>query len=502
MRDAVSIFGSKAVVDAPGRPAESAPWPFIASCVALGGALRFATLDLQSFDHDESVSVGRILDGNLADVFSDLPQSERTPPLYYTLAWLWTRVFGTGEVGARSFSAALGTATILIAFLGMRRLFGERVGLAGAALVAVNPLLVWNSQDARSYALGVLLVTGAVWAFAAALDRPTARNRVTFAVVAALAGATHYFTWFVIAPMAGWLAWRCRGIRAKAELLVPLALVAAALAVLAYEQAVNKGDRGFEQGGIARRLAVTVAQFTVGENPPVPSGDGVDLAFRGAGVLVVILAATGFVLGMRSRWRPEVTRVMAATGLAGVVIPACLALAGIDFYNGRNVMFALVPLISVMAVGFAAPLGNGSRLRYAALAAMLVIQVGVVIAVTQEAGLQRPDWRSASAAIEDLQPGDAVLAARSSDDALAFYLGARDAGESPIQATRVFVVSGPFDEDQVPEVVEAPPDGYRLARQTDLEGIHIYVLRTKAARPPAINWGPQSASAVLVAPAA
>ena len=72
--------------------------------------------------------------------------------------------------------------------------------------------------------------------------------------------------------------------------------------------------------------------------------------------------------------------------------------------------------------------------------------------------------------------------------------------DAPIQARRVFVVSGPFDDDEVPDVVEAPPDGYRLARQTSLESIDIYLLRTKAARLPAISWGPHGPSAVLVAP--
>lgn len=461
----------------------------VAGCLALGGALRFATLDLQSFDHDEGVSVQRMLDGSLGDVFSDVSQSERTPPLYYALAWLWTRVFGIGEVGTRSFSALVGTATILIAFFAVRRLFGERVGVAAAALVAVNPLLVWNSQDARSYALGTLLVTGALWAFAAARDRPTWRKRLAFVVTAGLAGATHYFTWFVTAPMAGWLAWRSRGVRPKAELLVPLAIVGGAMAVLAQEQAVNKGGTpDFGQGGIVRRLAVTVAQFTVGENPPVPSGAGVDLAFRAAGVFVAILAVTGFVLALRSHGRAEATRVIAATGVAGVAVPASLALAGLDFYNGRNAMFALLPLISVVALGFAASRGSAGGVRWPALPTMLVIQLAVVVAVTQEPGLQRPDWRSASAALEDLRPGDAVLAARSSDDPLAFYLDTEDVTRLPVRVKRMFVVTGPFDDDEVPDVVEAPPDGYELARETSLEGIRIYLLSTEAARPPAIDW--------------
>jgi hypothetical protein len=194
---------------------------------------------------------------------------------------------------------------------------------------------------------------------------------------------------------------------------------------------------------------------------------------------------------------------MAAIGFAGVAIPACLALAGLDFYNGRNAMFALVPLLSVVAAGFVAPPGNSSRLGRAALIAVLVIQAGVVIAVTQEAGLQRPDWRSATAAIGHLRPDDAVIAPRASDDALKFYLGAFDVGRSPIRARRVFVLSGPFDEDEVPEIVEAPPKDFQPAWETSVDGIRIYRLRTRAARPPAIDWRQQaqSATAVLVAPA-
>ena len=34
---------------------------------------------------------------------------ETTPPLYFVVAWLWAKLFGAGEIGLRSLSAALGT---------------------------------------------------------------------------------------------------------------------------------------------------------------------------------------------------------------------------------------------------------------------------------------------------------------------------------------------------------------------------------------------------------
>ena len=53
-----------------------------------------------------------------------------------------------------------------------RRIAGERAGLvAGASIVAVNPLLAWFSQEARAYALLVLLAALAALLWLRALER-------------------------------------------------------------------------------------------------------------------------------------------------------------------------------------------------------------------------------------------------------------------------------------------------------------------------------------------
>ncbi|MDQ3722555.1 MAG: hypothetical protein M3376_05690, partial [Actinomycetota bacterium] len=75
--------------------------------LAVGAALRFATLDGQSLWLDEAVTA-RLLRLDLGALWQAIPDSESTPPLYYVLAWLWTQVFGTGEVGMRSLSALFG----------------------------------------------------------------------------------------------------------------------------------------------------------------------------------------------------------------------------------------------------------------------------------------------------------------------------------------------------------------------------------------------------------
>src|SRR6266540_2717307 len=123
----------------------------LAGITIVGAIVRFATLGVQSYDHDEAVTAARVLHPSLFDTLSVVAHGERSPPLYYILAWGWSRVFGTGEVGLRSLSALIGTLTVPLAYLAAKELINRRtVGLLAAALVALNPYLVWYSQEARS----------------------------------------------------------------------------------------------------------------------------------------------------------------------------------------------------------------------------------------------------------------------------------------------------------------------------------------------------------------
>src|SRR3712207_6196961 len=130
------------------------------------------------------------------DMLSATPNSESTPPLYYVLAWFWTQLFGTGEVGVRSLSALVGTATIPVAYAIGARAATPRAGLIAAALVAANPLLVWYSQEARTYALLVLLSALTVLALQRFADRESTARLAVWAALAAGAVAAHYFAMF------------------------------------------------------------------------------------------------------------------------------------------------------------------------------------------------------------------------------------------------------------------------------------------------------------------
>lgn len=192
-----TVMNRRPVATGPAAPrpaALSSPsWPLtarhvlmLAGLTAGAGALRFATLRLQSFGDDELYTVW-LVRMRLRDMLATIPESESTPPLYYLLAWVWAKLFGTGEVGLRSLSALLGTTTVPLAWLAARRLASPRTALVAAALAAVHPMLVWYSQEARSYALLIPLATLSFVLFLRARERPGPGELGSWAAVSALA---------------------------------------------------------------------------------------------------------------------------------------------------------------------------------------------------------------------------------------------------------------------------------------------------------------------------
>lgn len=361
----------------------------IAAVSAFAALLRFATLDVQSFWFDEAVTVD-LLDQGLGGLLGDIPDSESTPPLYYLLAWVWTKAFGLGEVGLRSFSALCGTAAVPLAWLAARELVSSRAALAVAGLAAVNPLLVWYSQEARSYALLLLLGTASLWLFARLVKRPSGRDAAAWAVVSALALATHYFAVFAVAAETAVLLVLARPRRTIVLASAATAAAGASLLPLTVTQE-GAGYASFISGEpLAERLGEAVKQLLLGFDSPVePVTVALTLAVALAGGALAILTP-----GESDR---RGIALAAAVGLAIVALPAGAALAGQDYVLTRNLILAWVPLAIVAAAELTGAKAGRAGLAALALAGllMLVSTAGVPL----ERAWQRENWRGASKAI-------------------------------------------------------------------------------------------------------
>ena len=384
-----------------------------------GAALRFATLDVQSLWYDEAVTA-HLLKLSFGDLLHAIPASESSPPLYYVLAWLWAQVAGLGEAGLRALPALLGTATIAVVWALARRAGGERAGVFAAALVAVNPMLVWFSQEARVYSLLALLGACAALLWLRALDAPRPGRLLAWGAVAALALATHYYAIFLVAPQALWLVLRAPSLRTRAAALALPVAAAAALLPLALDQRANDSASFINESGLGHRLAQVPKQFLVGYDAPV------ERLLAVASAIALLAAVVGLVLLLAGRARTDAWR-LTAVGAAALAVPVLLALAGEDHVVTRNLL-AVLPLVLALAGAGLARLGPVPAA--AAAAAACALGLVAVIGVDADPRYQRDDWRSAARAI-GTAPGDrVVVAAPESLAPLRYYLH----GLTPLRA--------------------------------------------------------------------
>jgi mannosyltransferase len=454
-------------------PGVSARW-LLAGIAALGAALRFSTLDSQSLWYDETLTVS-LVRRPLDDMLATIPGQEVTPHLYYVVAWGWTHVLGTGPAGIRSLSALLGTATVLVVYAIARELTTERVALVAATLAAVNPMMVWYSQEARSYPLLILLIALGFWSFARAVRRPTAGNLAGWALASGLALITHYFAIFAIAAEGAYLLVRGPARRMTIVALAGIGVVGLAILPVEQEQYSRHDADALTLGlSLDDRLVDVVRQFLLG-----PTGH---FAFRGAGWLAAALVAAGLVLLVaRARGREASGAWVAgwvAAGIGGLAI--ALSLAGPDYLIPRNLVVGLIPALVVVAIGF------GSRragwLGLGAAGALCVLSVVVLVKAAAEPRLQRDDWRGAAGALTPSPVPRAVVVNPGYTSAVVYYLPhARHVawGQPPVTVQEIaFLVVG----SPAPPTPAPPAAGFVLAQRRDEPSYSLIRFRADAPR--------------------
>jgi uncharacterized membrane protein len=101
---------------------------------------------------------------SVGDSISSLIAEDHHPPLYFYLNYYWCRFFPTDVDGylrvwtARSFSAIVGSLTILVAYWASLNCWqSRRTAEVTATLVAVSPYCFYLSREARHYGMAVLL---------------------------------------------------------------------------------------------------------------------------------------------------------------------------------------------------------------------------------------------------------------------------------------------------------------------------------------------------------
>ncbi len=195
-----------------GQPAEQLLWLIAGCAIVLGIVLRFTNLGAPLFWQDEAYTAlrttghsaadyDRLFDGRVhtvaeirafetvvpdrgvAEVAALLAHEDsHHAPLFYMLERAWIGVSGTSAAGFRSLPALLGTLGILLAFaLGRSVMRSTRAGMICATLVALSPIFVLYSRQAREYALFADVTMLATTVFLAAVRRSSPARWAAYA---------------------------------------------------------------------------------------------------------------------------------------------------------------------------------------------------------------------------------------------------------------------------------------------------------------------------------
>jgi 4-amino-4-deoxy-L-arabinose transferase-like glycosyltransferase len=409
--------------------------------VAAAAILRFATLSTQSLWSDEGYTA-KLASSTFDTAVSRLPRTESTPPLYYALIWTWAHLFGSSALALRSLSALFGCITVVAVYWVGTALASRRVALIAAVLTAVSPIMVWYSQEARAYALLVLLCVLALGFFVRALRTYRRVWLLGWTLASAAALATHYFALFPFVAEAAWLMLRGRERRAILAALALPVMICAALAPLALYQQAHVPRPWDTLYTVKEQLAATAQSFLVGITwTPVIHRFGV--------ALLAILACAAVLTLLRSGQQDErrIGGGLALLAVVTLVLPLLISLVGTNYLAPRNLLYAWPFLALLVAMG--AGRQAAGRLSAAGLLVGCGVCVAIVVAVAGTPRLQREDWRGLLGSLGPAHGSRAVIVAESFNDdpIVEYYLPDL---ERPIHPSRIHEVDVITHEQQAP----------------------------------------------------
>jgi uncharacterized membrane protein len=197
--------------------------------------------------------------------FSDIAHytaSDVHPPLYYWTLKIWTMLWGSSPLALRSLSLVFLLATIGIVFVFVRRIFGRMAAALTTLLLAIAPMLIRYSEEARMYTMAAFIVAAATVLLYSAMQHPTRGKWIGYGVLVGLGMLTHYMT--IVMWASHWI-WRWLEVGGKTTakkirsffskewlyaLVVAFAVIAAWLPFM-FKQAMTIHANGFWIGAVS-----------------------------------------------------------------------------------------------------------------------------------------------------------------------------------------------------------------------------------------------------------
>ncbi len=415
------------------RPPEHSPdrrhWAALSLVLLLAAALRLSGLGSVGFWYDECITAYRATlgTGELLAILRPIGQA----PLFILLEKLVHHTLGNEEWKLLLLPALFGTASVALGYHLGRKWIGPRAGLATAFLLAVSPLHLHYSREARSYSLLALLLMLSLWCVDRVVRQPRPRSVALAALAFSAVAYTHGVGAVYLAPLVA-IAMLQVALRRRWRSLVGLA-AAVALAVVTflpwlpdYAHQVATIDEPYYWAQwhwdevFPWQVPYSLAALSHGSGPPVTNmvTSTPWTAWLAAG-LSTLLALVGLL--RRAVWRrPEMTPLL----LAGGVLSLLLLFAGAwlkapVYVVGRTDSAALPFLVLLAASGIQA---LPRRLAWAPPLLLGALAVQPLVAELQSPEKSR-DRRMNGIMAEVMEDGDMLLTSGQVFEPSAYYLG-------------------------------------------------------------------------------
>jgi uncharacterized membrane protein len=149
--------------------------------------------DIQKYQFPNS---NKSLKDTIASLAIDEPQ---LPPLYFILARLWTNLFGNSIVVIRSLSVLFGLLALPCIYWLCLELFESTVaGWIAMGILAISPLHILYSQEARMYSLHIVNILLSSTIFLRAIKQENKLNWLLYTITVSLGLYTHPLFGFVL----------------------------------------------------------------------------------------------------------------------------------------------------------------------------------------------------------------------------------------------------------------------------------------------------------------
>lgn len=358
------------------------------------------------------------------------------PPGYLLLSYLWIKLAGDSEVAVRIPPLVFGLACIPLVYVIARRQFSDLTARLAALLLALSPVHVWYSHEARHY---TALVAALLLAFAAlptaALEEKRGRSFGLYFLGIVAAASVHYYSMAFVALFSVWMI-LTRPVAWKRILFVNVIVGVGMSGLVLTRLAIGRMafGRGYLRPVSAHEFFHTILNwFPTGNalEPVQMYGRSFADELRSPLLLaielgVAVILVVGIVHAVRRR-RPGELGVVAGFLVTPLFLVA-LALGGFrEIYIERTMLPALPFFVILMAAGARALPGKIGQ-RFACFVVLGLTIAGLILGKVRYASWTvykpNPEWRPAAAFLlreVDASPNAVAVLTTTPADVLRYY---------------------------------------------------------------------------------